>query len=47
MSARAPGYWLFAAALVVIGVAALSFTTNSLQIWTTRPSRRLHSCVAQ
>ncbi|APR34869.1 MFS transporter [Paraburkholderia sp. SOS3] len=42
LAAIAPGYWLFAAALVVIGVAALTFTnaTNSLMQLTTEPSMR-------
>lgn len=42
LAALAPGYWTFAAALVVIGVAALSFTnaTNSLmQLSTDAPMR--------
>ncbi len=42
LAAMAPGYWTFAAALVVIGVAALSFTnaTNSLmQLSTDAPMR--------
>ena len=40
--AVAPGYWLFAAALVVIGVAALTFTnaTNSLMQLSTEPAMR-------
>jgi MFS family permease len=42
MAAAAPDYWLFAAALVVIGVAALTFTntTNSLMQLTTAPALR-------
>jgi MFS family permease len=42
LAAIAPGYWLFAAALVVIGVAALTFTntTNSLMQLTTEPAMR-------
>ncbi len=42
MGALAPGYWLFAAALVVIGVGALTFTntTNSLMQLSTEPSMR-------
>jgi MFS family permease len=42
LAAVAPGYWLFAAALVVIGVAALTFTnaTNSLMQLSTEPSMR-------
>ncbi|MGG1947400.1 MFS transporter [Trinickia sp. NRRL B-1857] len=38
----APGYWLFAGALVVIGVAALTFTnaTNSLMQLSTEPAMR-------
>lgn len=41
-AAIAPGYWLFAAALVVIGVAALTFTntTNSLMQLSTDPAMR-------
>lgn len=42
MAAVAPGYWAFAAALLIIGVAALSFTnaTNSLmQLSTDAPMR--------
>jgi MFS family permease len=40
--ALAPGYWLFAVALVVIGVAALTFTnsSNSLMQLTTEPAMR-------
>jgi len=40
--ALAPGYWVFAAALVVIGVAALTFTnsSNSLMQLTTEPAMR-------
>jgi MFS family permease len=40
--ALAPGYWPFAAALVVIGVAALTFTnsSNSLMQLTTEPAMR-------
>ncbi|MBB5510422.1 MFS transporter [Paraburkholderia atlantica] len=42
LAAIAPGYWLFAGALVVVGVAALTFTnaTNSLMQLTTKPSMR-------
>jgi MFS family permease len=42
LAAFAPGYWFFAAALVVIGVAALTFTntTNSLMQLTTEPAMR-------
>ena len=42
LAAIAPGYWLFAAALVVIGVAALTFTntTNSLMQLSTMPAMR-------
>ena len=42
LAAIAPGYWLFALALVVIGVAALTFTntSNSLMQLTTEPSMR-------
>jgi len=42
LGALAPGYWLFAGALVVIGVAALTFTnaTNSLMQLSTEPSMR-------
>ena len=42
LAAIAPGYWFFAAALVVIGVAALTFanTTNSLMQLSTEPSMR-------
>jgi MFS family permease len=42
LAAIAPGYWLFAAALVVIGAAALTFTntTNSLMQLSTEPSMR-------
>jgi MFS family permease len=42
LAAIAPGYWLFAVALVVIGVAALTFTntTNSLMQLTTEPAMR-------
>ncbi len=42
LAAVAPGYWLFAGALVVIGVAALTFTntTNSLMQLTTEPAMR-------
>jgi len=38
----APSYWLFGAALVVIGVAALTFTntTNSLMQLSTEPAMR-------
>ena len=41
-AALAPGYWWFAAALVVIGVAALTFTntTNSLMQLDTAPAMR-------
>ena len=39
LAALAPGYWFFAGALVVIGVAALTFTntTNSLMQLSTEP----------
>ena len=42
LGALAPGYWLFAGALVVIGVAALTFTngTNSLMQLSVEPSMR-------
>jgi MFS family permease len=42
LAAIAPTYWLFAAALVVIGVAALTFTntTNSLMQLSTEPAMR-------
>jgi len=42
LAAVAPGYWFFAAALVVIGVAALTFTntTNSLMQLTTAAAMR-------
>jgi MFS family permease len=42
LAAIAPSYWLFAAALIVIGVAALTFTntTNSLMQLTTEPAMR-------
>jgi MFS family permease len=42
LAAIAPGYWLFAGALVIIGVAALTFTntTNSLMQLSTAPAMR-------
>jgi MFS family permease len=42
LAAIAPNYWLFAGALVVIGVAALTFTnaTNSLMQLSTEPAMR-------
>ncbi|GGP27095.1 MFS transporter [Silvimonas amylolytica] len=42
LAAIAPDYWLFAAALVVIGIAALTFTntTNSLMQLATEPAMR-------
>jgi MFS family permease len=42
LAALAPNYWLFAAALVVIGVAALTLTntSNSLMQLTTEPTMR-------
>ncbi len=42
LGAVAPSYWLFAAALVIIGVAALTFTntTNSLMQLATEPAMR-------
>jgi MFS family permease len=42
LAAFSPGYWWFAAALTVIGVAALTFTTatNSMMQLTTRPTMR-------
>ncbi len=42
LAAIAPGYWVFAGALVVIGVAALSLTngTNSLMQLSTEPDMR-------
>ena len=42
LGALAPGYWFFAGALVVIGVAALTLTngTNSLMQLSTQPSMR-------
>jgi MFS family permease len=41
-AALAPGYWWFAAALVVIGIAALTFTTatNSMMQLSTAPAMR-------
>jgi MFS family permease len=42
LAAVAPGYWWFAAALVVVGAAALTFTngTNSIMQLATEPSMR-------
>jgi MFS family permease len=42
LAAIAPGYWFFAAALVITGVAALTFTntTNSLMQLSTEPAMR-------
>jgi MFS family permease len=42
LAAIAPDYWLFGGALVVIGVAALTFTnsTNSLMQLSTEPAKR-------
>jgi MFS family permease len=42
LAAFSPGYWWFAAALAVIGVAALTFTiaTNSMMQLSTRPAMR-------
>ncbi|MCW8308469.1 MFS transporter [Acidiphilium sp. PA] len=42
LAALAPNYWLFAAALVIIGIAALTFanTTNSLMQLSTAPAMR-------
>ncbi|MFT9359359.1 MFS transporter [Acetobacter okinawensis] len=42
LAAILPGYWMFAASLVVIGAAALTFTTttNSLMQLSTEPSMR-------
>jgi MFS family permease len=42
LAALAPGYWFFAGALVVIGVAALTFTntTSSLMQLSTEPAMR-------
>lgn len=42
LAAIAPGYWFFAATLVLIGVAALTFTntTNSLMQLSTEPNMR-------
>jgi MFS family permease len=42
LAAFSPGYWWFAAALVVIGVAALTFTisTNSMMQLSTKPAMR-------
>lgn len=42
LGAVAPSYWLFAGALIVIGIAALTFTnaTNSLMQLSTEPSMR-------
>lgn len=42
LAAIAPGYWLFAGALVMIGAAALTFTnaTNSLMQLSTEPAMR-------
>jgi predicted MFS family arabinose efflux permease len=41
-AALAPGYWWFAASLIVIGVAALTFTntTNSMMQLSTEPAMR-------
>ncbi len=41
-AALAPSYWLFAGALVIVGMAALTFTngTNSLMQLTTEPAMR-------
>ena len=42
LAAMAPGYWFFAGALIVIGVATLTFTntTNSLMQLSTEPAMR-------
>ena len=42
LAALAPGYWVFAAGLVVIGISAITFTngTNSLMQLSTEPSMR-------
>ena len=42
LAALAPGYWWFAAALVIVGMAALTFTntTNSLMQLSTEPAMR-------
>jgi MFS family permease len=42
LAALSPGYWWFAAALAVIGVAALTFTnaTNSMMQLSTKPTMR-------
>ncbi len=42
LAAPAPGYWWFAAALIVIGAAALTFTngTNSIMQLSTEPAMR-------
>jgi len=42
LAALAPGYWFFAGALIVIGVATLTFTntTNSLMQLSTEPAMR-------
>src|ERR1700761_2042127 len=42
LAALSPGYWWFAAALIVIGVAALTLTnaTNSMMQLTTEPAMR-------
>ncbi|MCQ9156386.1 MFS transporter [Acidomonas methanolica] len=42
LAALAPGYWFFAGALIVIGMAALTFTntTNSLMQLSTEPAMR-------
>jgi len=42
LAASAPGYWLFAAALVITGMAALTFTntSNSLMQLSTEPAMR-------
>jgi MFS family permease len=42
LAALAPGYWWFAAALVIIGIAALTFTntTNSMMQLSTEPAMR-------
>lgn len=42
LAAMAPNYWLFAVALVIIGVGAMTFsnTTNSLMQLTTEPAMR-------
>jgi len=42
LAALAPGYWWFAATLIVVGAAALTFTnaTNSIMQLSTEPAMR-------